>query len=562
MQKTLLLGKTKRVINKNQKRQSNKVMMRTKQLFKTRLLSFAALCSMALAVVSCANEDVAQNGTDTGSNDNDKNMTTFVAGNPTKTRTTMDYDNGAFYWEAGDKIYVQDDDGAWKVSSNSPTSKTSYFNFKVSGKFNNHATYKVYYPGKNGSNNQLTIPAAQTQTTPSTTDHFGTSGDCGTADATGTIGDKTFSFQLEHQAAILVFEPFTKNAVFKNCYLTKVEVTADNNIAGSYTLDPSNGEITGAGSDKQIILTTKGSGAYADGFKLDNSTNSTTADKIYMFIKPGTHKLKIRYWLKDLVTGTEGTITKAPGSFTYDKNTYYDMTADLDTRAYDGDHYYMWDAQEQFWKGYEWTKNLPGNTGQPTINLSSSPNYPQNNSDNRWYNESYPGYGISNPATHTSCKDLPNANEMSWYCKYGDPRWDAADELWTTMGHLYKGGMWFKKKSVLQAENHYDTEKSADGSTDLRTTYTSYDNSNSSINSGLPSTADADNYFYLPALGYYTGSYLSNVGSHGYYWSSSAYPWSSYNAYVLYFYSGYVTVFYSYCISGFRAQKFSDFGDN
>ena len=56
--------------------------MRTKQLFKTRLLSFAALCSMAFTAVSCANEDVAQNGTDTGSNDNDKNMTTFVAGNP------------------------------------------------------------------------------------------------------------------------------------------------------------------------------------------------------------------------------------------------------------------------------------------------------------------------------------------------------------------------------------------------------------------------------------------------------------------------------------------------
>ena len=79
---------------------------------------------------------------------------------------------------------------------------------------------------------------------------------------------------------------------------------------------------------------------------------------------------------------------------------------------------------------------------------------------------------------------------------YGDPRWDA-DELWTTMGHLYKGGMWFKRKSVLQAENHYDTEKSADGSTDLRTTYKLYSNSNSSIySSGLPSTADASNYSF------------------------------------------------------------------
>ena len=511
MQKTLLLGKTKRVINKNQKRQSNKVMMRTKQLFKTRLLSFAALCSMALAAVSCANEDVAQNGTDTGSNDNDKNMTTFVAGNPTKTRTTMDYDGGAFYWEAGDKIYVQDDDGAWKVSSNSPTSKTSYFKFKVSGKFNNHATYKVYYPGKNGSNNQLTIPAAQTQTTPSTTDHFGTSGDCGTADATGTVGGKSFSFQLEHQAAILVFEPFTKNAVFKNCYLTKVEVTADNNIAGNYTLDPSNGEITGAGSDKQIILTTKGSGAYADGFKLDNSTSSTTADKIYMFIKPGTHKLKIRYWLKDLVTGTEGTITKAPGSFTYDKNTYYDMTADLDTRAYDGDHYYMWDAQQQYWKGYEWTKHLPGNTGQPTLNLNSSSNYAQNNSDNRWYHE---GGGSGHFDATQTCATLPNVNEMTWYAAKGDPRWDA-DELWTTMGHLYKGGMWFKKKSQISG---YNANTAYDG-IDWRT------NGNAkawSVSHTLPSAVDANNYFYLPALGIYTSGQLSLVGVYCAYWSSSA----------------------------------------
>ena len=523
--------------------------------FTTRLKSLAVVFGMALTFASCANEDVPQNPTKPNE-DNDKNLTTFVAGDEAKTRTTMDYDNGAFYWEAGDKIYVQDDDGAWKVSSNSPTSKTSYFNFKVSGKFNNSATYKVYYPGKNGSNNQLTIPAAQTQTTPSTTDHFGTSGDCGTADATGTVGGKSFSFQLEHQAAILVFEPFTKNDVFKNCYLTKVEVTADNNIAGNYTLDLSNGEITGAGSDKQIILTTKGSGAYADGFKLDNSTSSTTADKIYMFIKPGTHKLKIRYWLKDLVTGTEGTITKAPGSFSYDKNTYYDMTADLDTRAYDGDHYCMWDAQQQYWYGYEWTKHLPGNTGQPTVNYTSSSNYAQNNSDNRWYHE---GGGSGRFDATQTCATLPNANEMSWYVVYGDPRWDAADELWTTMGHLYKGGMWFKKKSILQAENHYNTEKSADNTTDLRTTYKKYENTNSSIASGIPSAADANKYFYLPVLGSYDNSgLLNNIGKWGYYWSSSASPLSVSppDAYFLFIYSSRVHVDVNHRYFGFWGGGF------
>ena len=516
-------------------------MMRTKQLFKIRLLSFTALCSMALAAVSCANEDVAQNGTDTGSNDNDKNMTTFVAGNPAKTRTTMDYDNGAFYWEAGDKIYVQDDDGAWKVSSNSPTSKTSYFNFKVSGKFNNHSTYKVYYPGKNGSNNQLTIPAAQTQTTPSTTDHFGISGDCGTADATGTIGGKVFSFQLEHQAAILVFEPFTKNDIFKKCYLTKVEVTADNNIAGSYTLDPSNGEITGAGSDKQIILTTKGSGVYADGFKLDNSTTSTTADKIYMFIKPGTHKLKIRYWLKDLVTGTEGTITKAPGSFVYDKNTYYDMTADLDIRAYNGDNYYMWDAQEQYWKGYEWTKNLGAGVGQPTLEGQPAGNSAQSNTDSRWYHEGSGGFQASN-----SCTGLPNVNEMTWYADKGDPRWDA-DELWTTMGHLYKGGMWFKKKSQISG---YNSTTAVDGH-DWHTYGGAYGRSVS--HTTLPSAADANNYFYLPALGYYAYGQLYSIGSEGGYWTSSA---NSSGTYRLRFDSGYVNVNLLGRYPGFRVGAF------
>ena len=176
-----------------------------------------------------------------------------------------------------------------------------------------------------------------------------------------------------------------------------------------------------------------------------------------------------------------------------------------------------------------------------------------NNADSRSYNENYPGYGISNPATHTSCKDLPNANEMSWYCMYGDPRLDG-DELWTTMGHLYKGGMWFKKKSVLQAEHHYDTEKSADGTTDLRTTSKYYQNNNSSINSGLPSAADANNYFYLPALGSYNSGWLYNVGVLGLYWSSSAYPWVSKRAYYLRFLSGYIQVLNDNHTSGFRAE--------
>lgn len=134
---------------------------------------------------------------------------------------------------------------------------------------------------------------------------------------------------------------------------------------------------------------------------------------------------------------------------------------------------------------------------------------------------------------------------MSWYCVYGDPRWDA-DELWTTMGHLYKGGIWFKKKSVLQAENHYDTEKSADGTTDMRSIVKSYDNSSSSINSGVPSEADAGNYFYLPALGSYFRGQLVEVGNSTLYWSSSASPSTNDAAYALGISSGFVNVYSSF----------------
>ena len=117
--------------------------------------------------------------------------------------------------------------------------------------------------------------------------------------------------------------------------------------------------------------------------------------------------------------------------------------------------------------------------------------------------------------------------------------------------------MWFKKKSVLQAEHHYDTEKSADGSTDMRTTYKSYANSNSSINnSGLPSAADAGNYFNLPALGYYIFGKLINVGTNGRYWSSSATPSSSTYAYDLTFLSGGVEVGSYAREGGFRVGGF------
>ena len=518
--------------------------------FASQLKSLAVVFGIALTFASCAKEDVAQNPTNT-EDDNDKNLTTFVAGEEAKTRTSLDYSSSDFSWEAGDYIYVKDDDGVMRKSTNAPTQKVASFRYRVPGKFGASASYKVYYLGKNSNGSQVTISANQTQTAPDNTEHFGTAGDYGTATATGAVGGSIFSFQLEHHPAYLVFLPYTSNTILQKCYLTKVEVTSDNDIAETYSINTTTGALdasAGTGS-KQIVLTTNGSGSYSNGFPLSNSAASVTANGAYMVIKPGTHILKVRYWVKDVATNVEGTITKTLPATAYASNTYYDMTANLNVRDYDGDHYYMWDAQEQYWYGYEWTKHLSGNTGQPTLNGNSSSNYAQSNSDvSRWSNESYPGFGVSNPATH-SCARLPNANEMTWYAAKGDPRWDG-DELWTTMGHLYKGGMWFKKKANISGYNSNTAVNGLDWRTDGGSI-------SCSVSQTLPSAADAGNYFYLPALGDYDSGRLEGVGYYGGYWSSSAYTWFRDQAYFLNFYSNHIIVGYNRSrSSGFRVGAF------
>lgn len=503
----------------------------------------AALLLMA-GLVSCASEDNAVNNSGT---DNTDELTTFVAGTydngNAKTRTSMNYDDGAFFWEEGDKIYVKDDEGMWRVSSNAVNAdKVSYFKFMMPGKYTASNTYTVCYPGTTGSQDQVTIAAGQRQDVPDDTRHFGRSGDCGIATATKG-SDGKFHFRLDHKAAYLVFNIHTENQALKNCLLTKIQVTADNNIAGTYTV--THGGLIGEGSSKQITLetkevyggakphTTRVAQAYDEGFPMYNDF------KVYMVIAPGTHTLKVRYWIKDYVTNVEGAITKNYPSFTYAANNYYDMQANLDVRSYDS-KYYMWDAQQHYWYGYE--------NEQPTENDQYNLNYPQNYTDpnNRWYH-----LGVGSFNASVSCTVCPNANELSWYAMQGDPRWDN-EELWTVMGHLYIGGMWVKKKAHIPG---FRSDVSADGSTDMRTT--SIDYQNNTLTPGLPGATEIGNYFYLPALGYYSLGFLRNVGNHGRYWSSNAVPESTNNSYSLYFDQSSVKVHNNYLReNGFRVLPF------
>ena len=110
--------------------------------------------------------------------------------------------------------------------------------------------------------------------------------------------------------------------------------------------------------------------------------------------------------------------------------------------------------------------------------------------------------------------------------------------------------MWFKKKAYIIG---YNSNTAVDG-TDWRT---ATKGQSWSASQTLPSAADANKYFYLPALGYYYSGQLYNVGSNGNYWSSSAYPWSGNGMYNLSFISGLVHVnnyprFFGCSVGGFE----------
>ena len=495
-----------------------------------------------LFAASCANDNVTQD--EKQNKDNIPAGATVFTGTSqpeTTTRTAiLNHTKGAggsVNWSSTDKIWVKDDGGNWQQSTTTiipSAANPSFAKFALSGTYTG-ASHDILYTNMavTGTQPQVEIKAEQTQSAPNNFDHAGVSGDCGIA--TGNKSGSDYAFTLNHKASYLCFIPRTSNEYVKRSKLIKIEIMSDDDIAGTYDIAADGALTLASGGSKTITVTT------GSGFDIDNTADDMSKNATYAVVAPGTHTFRIRYWLRNTTDNPdgpiEGTVSKIV-TLNCTAGSIHDITANLNPHDYDGDHYYMWDAKEQYWKGYEWTKKLAAGVGQPTINrwlsgATTSSNYPQSNADSRWYHE---GGGSGRFDATQSCATLPNANELSWYVMYGDPRWNA-DELWSTMGHLYQGGMWFKKKSVLQADHHYDTEKSADGTTDMRTTYKYYSNNSSS--SILPSAADAGNYFYLPALGYYYSGQLDGVGS-GYYWSSSALY--SDNVYYLFFNRDYIFV--------------------
>ena len=433
-------------------------------------------------LTSCANDD------STGEQQRQQSQvqTTFASIDTSKTRTSIDHTIGGgadAFWEAGDNIWAKVGTSYVSSTSSNITAKTARAKFYFTSGSLTAATYPVTYTGKASTKgDEVTIATTQTQSAPNNTEHLGVSGDCGIATA-HRDGAGVYNFKLEHKAAYLCFQPRSTNPYVNRSKLIKIEVTSDKPLAGTYGFSASGLSATPiSGASKTIVLNT-------NQFALDNTTADLDKNGSYMVLAPGLHHLTVCYWLRNTTdhpqiigSGFSGTIGPIEGfipqqiTINVEAGKIYDITADLKIPSYE----------------------------EPTI---------------------------VTPPTASNTANNPNANEYTWLASAGDPHW-SDKMLWVGnySQNLYQGGMWFKKLSVIAAEQgkseSYFKTVASDGNDYVTTALPHYPSQwTRPVTEGIPQKIS--DCFFLPAEGIDVAAVRYRPQELGQYWSSSIVPSSS-----------------------------------
>ena len=544
-------------------------------------------------LTACASEDTQQK--DGTKQSETKYVATFTghqpnSNNSAKSRTTATHTLGnpaQVIWEARDRIWVKADDGRFYQSeaANFAASATpadhSRANFRLSQGYYATTTPEVRYVGTSTNADRVTIAATQAQASPNDFSHLGEAGDCGTATAhSGALAAGDYEFTLQHKASYLCFVPRCMNtALGPNIKLTEIVVTADKPIAGLY--DFSDGSIMGKTpiSNSSNVIDLNLDFGYAHPFSLNTTTENTSMNGAYMVIAPGTYNLTITYSIED-VDGHRGNIIKTLNGFTCPEGQIRDIKANLTPPTMTLPLYYMWDAVNPYWYGYEsFAPTTDGAQGQHWPDKTGNPG----ELNGRWYHEG----GGPVTANH-SCAICPNVNEICWYIMLGDPHWQQGEEYVTARnGHLVNmpnNGMWLKKKSAIIRDNSgtgqafsaanggatrfssgfpFDDNPASPATSDRdwRTETIIYRNyiqrsfwtNTIKSSSELPNPSD---YFFLPASGYYYLGKFDRFGDIGYYWSSNSQPQHDTKVFVFSFWSGVVGLNITDRTYGFSARSF------
>ena len=475
--------------------------------------SLFATC-LLLGLTACSNDNVSDADSRNSAENKDlTGKTSFSITSEAKTRTSGVYDSGVnFYWTTNDKIWVNSGSTLTASSSNNITSTTAASaKFYFDGTYT-AASYPVRYTGEaSTSGNTVTIATNQNQDVANNATQLGTVGDCGVGTAQRQT-DGSYKFTLDHKASYITFMPYySKEELAASAVVTQINVTVGNgeSLAGKFNFsDNGLGTAIGSSSSNSVTLTLNGTSS-TTGFPIP-TTATASKNAAIMVVAPGTYStFKVTYTLYDSVTGTNSTIsyTYSGINCTAGKNQVIKTDLGMATYTSRKADYYMWDAVNNYWKGYE--------TSQPLLNDAENANYAKSSADSRWYNTAFTKE-VQIKAIN-SCKDAPTFEGLTWYISAGSPQLDNKT-LWVFANHLYVGGIWLKKQSEIShfssTENYTGTATWVSGK-DIKFTVSNF---------GKPAASVRSDYFYLPALGQYKDGKLIGLGVSGYYWASTPNP--------------------------------------
>lgn len=571
-----------------------------------KMLFYIALFAGAMTIGSCSQDEMLTAIEEKP--DVTQPLTSFVSGDPETTRTTAQMDKTGetytypFYWTHGDHIWVKGDNGLWRhshedsnfsdhVSEVGSAGGWKKAHFLVNGSFTKD-TYPVIYVGPNSPSidkskdpNSMTatgplkvvVKKEQMQEAEFNADHFATSGDCGIA--TAEKRSNGYEFQLKHLAAYLLIYPW-HNIKYSNgspAHLTldKIiieEVSEEGKdgadqfapypIAGTHQISANATELPAPLKDADDPNGTRSTtiefhcGPHEQGFTIPYNKLSYETVGSFVVMSPSRatdsyskRKLKMTFHYFDMFHRKyEFPYTMAtPKEFLGNSFTrfYPKISASPipETPEYGEGMYYGWDGQYAY----------NGAVGGAPYNKA------------KWNDNEL-------VVAQWSCKNMPDVNELYWYWRNGDVRWDDVTSYTVKVKYIdmgeekeynvtQTGGVWIKKRdailrdgsptyssgnAIFQSElvckhpshdadgfypafcDKHGYESETNSFTDMRywfpdkvDEHTKFSTPPSYKSLGKPSEDKLDDYFFLPALGQRHGKYPSNVGTHGYYWSSS-----------------------------------------
>lgn len=373
---------------------------------KTNALSLFALTGALFLMAACASEETNSKQEQAQKPDT-KGLTAFVV--DSRTRTTADYDGSGlnFYWTEGDRLWLKNNGTLVQDTKNDidkllapnptmPTAvkRTATARFYYKGDYY-APIYHVRYTGKgNPVSDKVTIKDQQTQTLPNDAAHISEDGDCGTA--TATKSGIEYSFTLDHKASYLTLLPYSTINFATSVKLTQIKITADEALSGQFNFDDSGIDLGSrpAPTPANRSITLKLNGGGTNGFVLPVAATKETNSSV-MVVPPGTyHNVTIEYSLYDQISTKSAIIKREYATLTFTPGKNKKITTNLKMRVYIT-------PMGGFWEGHG-----------------------------------------------------PNTNEAMWYIHNGDPHLDqtaiyAAQRSTTLPANICSGGIWLKKKANI-----------------------------------------------------------------------------------------------------------------